>query len=249
VRSSRCADSSLLRIIGDDPSTPLATVEAGEIREAGASCCDPWARKGTLWTAVDAYGSVVGGARVSAPEAHGVSGCAELEFKRQGGPPGVGLYLSGPYMPRRTAEWEPNAKEMKDLAQMVTSLEAAMVPTPSSACSEDAVPVPIQQRALFFMTHGSRGRRSWAVVGGPLLVLARKQDDGRWVARSVDALAADKCSPGAYQPKAAFDIDGDGLPEVFVHFDWGDSFGELLFELDTEGALHQVAESVAGPTA
>jgi hypothetical protein len=108
---------------------------------------------------------------------------------------------------------------------------------------------PFAQRALFFsFEHDQTVPLHYAVVGGPLLLVARLQADGRWVARDLSSAPTDTCMPRAYEPRAVFDITGDGEPEIFVHEDLGDSFGDLMFGYQFNG-FRLVATAVGGSTA
>jgi len=257
VVNPACRDQGAVRIIGEGPATPFAIVKNGKVSEAGMACCAQWARKGTRWKTVDAFGAVVGEAEISGGEGYDVSQCYELSFTKKKGSMGVGLYLDGDYAAPKSAAWTPNDAEKNSLAKIVSSLEAAMVPNAVWDCGKipGIKPLkPLADRALFFTmpNDNSTATVKWAVVGGPILVMARIQSDGKWVARHVESYGADACQHRAYEPRAVFDIDGDGRPEVFLHFDWGDSFGDQMLTLGQagfEGRWIEVAQSVGGSTA
>jgi len=177
----------------------------------------------------------------------------ELGFALKKGKAGVGLFVdtsaasAGQWHAPKSAAWLPSDAEKIALHKLVTDLERATVPQASYVCDPKPA-AAFSSRELFFEARSAR----WAVVGGPILVIARLQKDGRWIARHVDATHTDSCSPRARTPRAAFDMDGDGSPEVVVHEDFGDSFGDVVLTLDDagfEGAWIVASEAVAGSTA
>jgi hypothetical protein len=255
-KNAACHDQDAIRFLGEGPSTPLAVVSKGKIASAGQACCAPWAKKGTRWKTLDAFGRVVGEAEITGGEGYDVTQCYELELSTRKGAPGVGLFVSGDYAPPKSVEWTPTDVDRGALAKLISGVEVATVPTPPIPCSAKAGPLPLAKRALFFTLpklQDDDGKPSrWAVVGGPVVTVARLQKDGRWVARYIDAFGSDGCLPRAYEPRAVFDADGDGRPEIFLHQDFGDGFGDVVLGLDPlgfEGAWRTVAKGVHGSTA
>ncbi|MGZ3473078.1 MAG: hypothetical protein ACXWUG_01415 [Polyangiales bacterium] len=261
VKDKACHDQGAVRFVGDEPSTPLAMVKKGKIMEPGQHCCAPWARRGSRWKTLDAYGQVIGEAELAGGEGYDVSQCYELGYTLKKGKAGVGLFVDTsehPWKAPKSAAWAPTDAEKIALHKVVTDLEHAMVPQASWSCDPKVVALPFSARELFFTApkgyedaDGDKAVR-WAVIGGPILVIARLQKDGRWVARYVDASFTDSCTPHAYTPRAAFDMDADGTPEIVVHEDFGDSFGDTVLTLDRagfEGKWVVASEAVAGSTA
>ncbi|MBI2393665.1 MAG: hypothetical protein HYV09_29070 [Deltaproteobacteria bacterium] len=254
VVDKACKDQGAVRIIGSEPSTPFAVVKSGVVDSAGEACCAQWARKGARFKTVDAFGAVVGEAEISGGEGYDVSQCYELTFKTTKGAGGVGLYLDGGYKQPKSAAWTPTDAEKAALAKTIASLESVMVPSPSYECKPSPAR-PLADRVLYFNTRDFDEMKSvplrWAVVGGPLLSFAQLQADGKWVARHVHH-GSDGCHMRVFQPRAAFDVDGDGRAEVFVHEDYGDSFGDIMLSVDLQGfpiKWMTVAAAVSGSTA
>ena len=253
VKNNKCHDKGSVRLIGTDPSTPFAVVRKGAIESAGQACCAQWARKGTKWKSLDAYGQIAGDATIDGGEGYDVTQCYELSFHETN--KGVGLFVDGPYKAPKSLAWTPSDGERAALAKVVATLEHTMVPTAPYACGPKKA-LPLAERSLYFTTKDLDGSNSlpvkWVVVGGPLMVIARLQADGRWIARDVDAFATNTCQTGAYQPRAVFDLNGDGSPELFIHQDFGDSFGDIALGLNGlgfEGRWVEVAAAVHGSTA
>ncbi len=252
VTNPACADQGALRILGDDPVTPFAYVKKGKLTEAGIECCAQWARAGSHWKSVDAYGAVVGEMEVTGGEGYDVSQCYELELTKTQGQKGVGLYLQGDYTPPKSVIWAPKATERAALAESIVQLEKQMVP--KSEYTECEAARPFAERVLYFDKGNSNDsvREKWAVVGGPLLVVARLQGDGKWITRYVDTFGSSSCALRTYQPRAVFDADADGVPEIFLHYDYGDGFGDAMLGYvftGFEGKWETAAISVGGSTA
>jgi hypothetical protein len=244
IKNKQCHDKGAVRLIGSDPSTPFAVVNTkGDIDSAGDACCGQWARKGTHWKSVDAYGQIVGDTIISGGEGYDVTQCYELSFDTKKGKPGVGLYLDGPYKQPKSVAWTPSDNERASLSKLVATLEHSMVPTAPYTCTPEK-PLPFAERSLFFTVDKER----WAVVGGSMLTIARLQDDGRWIAKETDATTSNTCMPRAFLPRAVFDINADGQPEIFVHQDFGDCFGDIALGLSANRWL-EVAAAVHGSTA
>ena len=234
VRDPACRDRKAHRWIASDPATPLAIVDS-EVREAGDRCCAPWARTGARWRAVDASGQIAGEVRIAGGEGYDVTQCYELEFAATSGSLGVGLFVeaSSGWRPPPPATWTPGADERKRLARLVRSLEGAMIPDPSYPCPGLERGLPLAARTLYFTRPSASGTRErWAVVGGAMLIVARLQAGGRWVATHTDTTASSICRTGTFQARAAFDMNGDGDPELVVHGDYLGSFGDHVLQAD-----------------
>ncbi len=241
--NKQCHDQGALRLIGSDPSTPFATIKKGAIASAGRACCAQWARKGSKYKSLDAYGQIAGDAEISGGEGYDVSQCYELTFSIKKGKPGVGLYVGSDYVAPKSAVWLPSDAEKVALAKVVGSLEQTMVPSADYPCTPQKT-LPLSERALYFHGNGAR----YAVVGGAMLIVARLQDDGRWIAHHTDNHGASTCMARTFMPRAVFDLNGDGRPELFFHEDFGDSFGDVALEQDGTRWV-RVAEAVGGSTA
>lgn len=246
VTNKQCHDKGAIRLIGSEPSTPFAVVnKKGEIDSAGDACCGQWARAGTKWKAVDAYGQIVGDTVISGGEGYDVTQCYELSFETKKGKPGVGLYLDGPFKQPKSVAWTPSDNERAALSKLVSTLEHSMVPNAPYTCGKDwPKALPINERTLFFLVE----KEKWAVVGGPMMTVAKLQDDGRWIARDTESSWSNTCMQRAYLPRAVFDINGDGKPEIFLHNDFGDAFGDIALGFEN-GRWLEVAAAVHGSTA
>lgn len=89
----------------------------------------------------------------------------------------------------------------------------------------------------------------YAAVGGRFLVIAKLEEPARWVATAL-LLRVGASDYVVYRPVAALDVDGDGVPELVVHWNGGDSWADVLYRLDDNGWNWElVAESVGGSTA
>jgi hypothetical protein len=261
VKDALCKDEGAHRWLGHAPITPMATVtKKGTIRSAGQHCCAPWATKGTRFVAVDAYGQPSGTVAIEGGEGYDVTQCYELSLKTVKGSVGAGIYVdeASGWKPPKSLEWKPSDKERASLAKLVSDLERAFVPSEKGyKCSAaDKVGLPIAQRSLFFAwkpKYGDGSTVKQVVVGGNILVVATLfEDEGRWVVRHLDSAYANDCLPKAYRPLAAFDMNGDGVPEIVFHEDFADSWSDEIIAPEDEGfdgRFRSVASGVHGATA
>lgn len=257
-KNKACHDDGAIRFVGEGPSTPMAVVKNGRIGDAGQACCASWAKVGGRWKALDAHGQIVGDVEVAGAEGYDVTQCYEMGFRTKKGAPGVGVYVQGDYKAPKSPAWAPTDAEKTALAKLVADLEKAMVPSATYDCGDGPkAPLPFAERALFFTmpktVEDAEGKVArWAVVGGPLLVVARLQKDGRWIARHTDAFGTNTCLQRAFRPRAVFDMNGDGRPEIVMHDDYGEAFGDFVLGLDPlgdEGKWEHVVDAVHGSTA
>lgn len=246
VKNAQCHDKGATRFVGSGPSTPLAMVKKGRIEEPGVACCAPWAVKGAVYKTLDAYGQIVGEASIAGGEGYDVSQCYELQWSTTKGKPGVGLYVDASFKPPKSVAWAPSAAEHVALQKTVDALEHAMVKAASYGCTPDK-PLALDERAQFFSFETDDRVGHFAVVGGPLLIVAELQKDGRWIAQSL-GLRTNTCQSRAYKPRAVFDMNGDGAPEIVVYEDLGDGFGDLVLGFEN-GGYRQIAAAVGGSTA
>lgn len=131
-----------------------------------------------------------------------------------------------------------------------------MVPEPTYDCDRhrDAGSrrggLPNDSGALFFRSVDAEGNaHQQCVIGGHLLIIAERQARGSWIATYVDAHGADACLPGFFTPKAVFDMNADGQPEIVVHTDEGAFFGDLIYIFENSGGWQISARGIPGSTA
>lgn len=234
---------------------PLAVSDRGEVREAGEGCCEAWSRIGGRWRSVDAWGRVVGEAVVKHRSYYDFARCYDLELSVRRGRAGV-VYASasGSWRAPASAAWPPTAPERAALHRFAADLERLVV------YGEAVLPVPpLRERLLTFRVPARKlGVESrtpppnptrFAVIGGRYLAIAALTPGGRWVLVHLEhGLTSDRRQL-LYRPLAVFDLDGDGLPEVVVHFSEGAFFGDEVLRLDPAFDRWQsVARSVMGST-
>ena len=118
-------------------------------------------------------------------------------------------------------------------------------------------PVPAGKRTMFFQfmspkhvslptavdAHGNpvEAPRHWAVAGGPILVVAYYGANGQWKVATVKrALGV----TDSYTPKAVFDMNGDGIPEIVVQSSDGPNFADNVLRFNPEAfSWEEAAES------
>jgi hypothetical protein len=240
----RCRDSRAGATRWLASHVPFLVTDSRGIHQMGQPCCRPWARAGSRWRAIDAYGAVVGHAVVNGGEYYDVSQCHELSLHVSSGSGGVGIFASeggGWRPPGRSLRHEASPAELAQLERFVAQAEQLLVKPEDFQSSPLR---PLRERTLFFEIKERKGY--FAVVGGHALLVAA-WNDGRWVLLHVE--------PGStqftYRPLAVFDLDADGVPEIVFHEDAQDSWEDVVLKSsDGDGELWgRVAESVGGSTA
>jgi hypothetical protein len=254
VADRRCKDrrAGATRWLDSNPHVPFFISARDRIESAPQACCAPWAVRGSRWRALGRYGEVVGTAEVVGGEGYDVTQCYELELKVVKGDAGVGIFASsgGDWRsPTRSARWEPTKDERASLLRMAGGL-ASLLDTPTWLHGTESWPMPLDDRILPFQIQPDpdRGQRGghFAAVGGRVLIIARL-DGGSWKLSYLDASIALAGGDGV-RPLAAFDIDGDAIPELIYHWNAGDGWADVVLRLDDSG-WGEVAESVGGSTA
>jgi hypothetical protein len=221
-----------------DPHVPLALVDGGEIRSVGVpgkTCgmASRWAKPGSRWSMVDAWGQVTGTREIQSTALYDVTRCREVAFKGDEGKAPRGLFVSedSDYTPVPKASWSPSEEERKRFEGFATSIEEMWVdkkPTGKVAA--------LEKRSMFFHVPASPGAKDkrptrWAVVGGPTLLMAYLGEHDHWKVASVEAPLG---LADSYQPVAVLDMNGDGVPEVVYHSSDGPTFGESVLSFDRE---------------
>jgi hypothetical protein len=258
VSDRRCVDRKpgTTRWLGSNPHVPFFIAVGDDISPAGSACCAPWAARGSRWRAIGQYGEVTGVARVTGGEGYDVTQCYELDLAMVSGVSGVGLFASekGNWKPpTQSARWEPTQHELDSLERMVGGLEALFEKPRWESQRESKPPKSsaLRERMLSFAIgpapeRGDRVER-FVAVGGRALIIARLDDKEGWKLSHVDLSFALDAVESIF-PLAAFDVDGDGVPEFIYHWNAGDSWADAILRFDDHGWT-LVAESVGGSTA
>jgi hypothetical protein len=255
VDDAACPDGGT-RWLGADPHVPMAIVSDGRIASAGQACCAEWSRPGAEWRAIDRYGRVVGRARVAAAEGYDATQCYELTLRTAEGEEGAGVYVSGGWTPPPSAEWPPTDAERASFFALAAHADA-MFEASGFVDESDRGPAPVADRTLFFRAPGSERDESaptrFAVAGGKALLVGALRPDGRWATSHLDAdMSLSGYAPAdAYRPLAAFDMDGDGAPEIVFHESDGPSWADVVLAMEPDDSgrpWSRVAESVGGAT-
>lgn len=252
VSDRRCADRTpgATRWLDSNPHVPFFIGADGDIESAGQVCCAPWAVRDSRWRAIGRYGEVTGVARIAGGQGNDVTQCYALDLKMVSGAPGVGLFASekGNWKsPAQSARWQPSLVETSGFQRLVTTIEA-LLDKPNWEPDPDAKPAPFGDRMVPFAikpdpSRGERGGR-FAAIGGRALILARLDEDGAWRLSYLDTSIAMGGGDGM-SPLAAFDVDGDGIPELIYRWNAVDTWADAVLRLDYHGWV-VVAESIGG---
>lgn len=209
--------------VASEPRVPLATVSHAKdgfsIRSVGlkGSTCGPsskWAKRGSKWIALDAYGQPIGTALVSGFDTNAETKCRELQFGRKSGKLGEGIYVSADskWAAGKSLEWSPTDAEKTSFDAFVHTMETHFT-------KEGADDTKAHSRALFFSSHR-------AVVGGALLIVARLDSDKVW--RIERLIPPGKESSSEFTPVGVLDMDKDGDAEIVYHASNGWEAGDAV---------------------
>lgn len=236
--------------VASEPRVPLATVTQAKdgmsIRSVGlkGSTCGPsskWAKRGSKWIALDAYGQPIGTAQVSGFDTNGETKCRELQFGRKSGKLGEGIYVSADsnWAASKSFEWSPDDAEKKSFDAFVQTMETHFT-------KDGADDAKAHSRALFFSTgeaaakddkdkasEGVSKRSRRAVVGGNLLIVARLDSDKVW--RIERLIPPGKESSSEFTPVGVLDMDKDGDAEIVYHASNGWEAGDAVMSQATAG--------------
>lgn len=235
---------------------PLAEVRDGRLHSVATpkhpcGLRASWSKKGSQWTALDAWGQVAGTLTVSGSEQHDGTGCHQVSFAEGTGKDGLGVFVSksSGYTPSASARWSPASDVVKRFEHLYASQATAWIDGKSPASAEHG-------KTLFFSLPKQEGspegapteRRPthWAVSGGRVLIVAYVGATGAW---KVGHVLAPTGKDDAYQPLAVMDMDGDGLPEIVVHEESSGVFNDRVLSFDA-GSMRweKSVESPGGAT-
>lgn len=249
--ATACSDRSPgnTRWLDSDPHSPFFVLADGVIEGTDRSCCASWAKKGTRWRAVGRYGEVTGVATIAGGAGFDPAQCFELGLKMASGVPGVGILASeqGSWQPpARSAAWTPTTAEMTGLRRQLGVIEAMLDLSPGGGPPQPAFREPVLPFEIKAdPQHNTKGGR-FVAVGGRAFIVARLDDRGRWKVSHLETSLASSGGPG-FTPLAAFDLDGDGAPELMFHWNNGESWGDTVMRFDFQGWTTE-ATSTGGST-
>lgn len=231
------------RFLGLAPHGPLARVDTRGGKRVVASpedgACTRWGKVGDIWRTLDRLGRVVGRSRVTGMERYDVTGCDELTLEPIEGPAGAGVFVVGAYQPLALDAWRPAKKAQRALDLLIHARDRKMK---EPAFTPSGVRAP--ERLGFETPDGVRRM----IVGGRALSVLRFER-GAWV-REHQADPNEEGGAERFQVVAVLDMDGDGAPEIVVHWDAGDSFNDFTLSLDpAKGSWRLIESGISGSTA
>ena len=248
--------------LDSNPHVPFSLVDKQTVHPAGEPCCRSWARKNSIWQAVDKWGKISGRLRLSDVDFYDVTNCVESQFELLSGNKGARLYFSGRgYRGSSNFSWQPTPRQRRALHSLWSqTVIATLVSSRRRAADSDAFPEIEMDNAkpqiMFFFTNGSGAnksvRRFWAVSGGPTMTIWWLTESG-WSLHSQLNGFSDEAAQfpwhGFYRPLAVFDINGDGVPNIVVHEDQMNVFWRDILLGLTGGKWQIIAGSTGGSTA
>jgi hypothetical protein len=207
------------RFLGKDPHGPLAVATGRRLDSPPDAACRTWAKKGSRWATLDAFGRVVGKARVATLERYDVTNCDEVTLKTVAGSAGVGLYVTGDYEPAKIERWKLSGMAWRELEDSIAKRDRAL--PKSSLTAEDP---PLRKRLLAWKTpSGDR----FAVVGGRALSVLLRSKNAWLVVHRITPIKAELAHADMYLPIGVLDMNGDGRTEIVVHERYLDAYGDF----------------------
>lgn len=255
-----CADESesITRWLAWRPRVPLAISDKEMLAPAGQPCCAPWARAGSRWQAVDAWGQVLGVASVGGGEGRELTHCFELEMTPESLEKRAMVFASqgGSWKQPAKVEWKPTPGEAAALDVEIEKADRVHI-DPELLQTRKELTAPNERPKLYFRLPAAVGGAGeddeqptlFAVVGGPVLVIAYVGQDGAWYFAHVASSLLTRTGPAApYAPVAVFDMDGDRYPEVVYEWTDGYVWKDVVLRVQpfVRTCWSNVAESVGG---
>jgi hypothetical protein len=243
--------------LASDPHVPLALVQGATFSSVGGdgrTCGDPgrWARIGSRWRALDAWGQIVGELEMRKTELYPVTGCREATMRRVSGTEGANLFVSADsaFTPRPSARWEPSSKQRGELHTLIGTLAKAMIPDREIAALGEAA-----FGTTFFTAPADPEvsmvqQARWAIVAGPVFIAARLSDTG-WKVMNVKGAVFDLGGSrrDVYRVVSIVDMNGDGVPEIVLRTNSSDWWADSVLSFDRWKGWIDVAESPGGSRA
>lgn len=225
------------RFLGKDPHGPLAVAIGRKLVSPPDAACRTWATKGSTWATLDAFGRIVGKARVEALERYDVTNCDELTMKTVAGSSGVGLYVTGDYEPAKIERFKLSVTAWRELEASIAKRDLAL---PKSSLTDPEL--PLAKRLLAWKTPG--GDR-FAVAGGRALSVLQRSK-GAWVeVHRITPSRAELAHADMYLPVGVLDMNRDGRAEIVVHERHLDAYGDFTLT-PARGSYRMVPAGISG---
>lgn len=230
-----------------DPHVPLAIVHEGTIKSAvesrghGCGKRSRWAKVGSTWRALDAWGQIAGSATVQFVDESDATGCAEVvfapKFHKNSGR-FVFVSADSAYVPPKSARWSPTASAHEGFEGL---LDATLEREPQNRQSERCTVIP--ERSRYFQM----GKKKLAVGGGEGGYVIAGWGGKSWTLESKQLTPASaKSTPACYRPVSVFDLDGDGAPEIVMRYFEADVWGDVVLAKNERGQWTVIADSPGG---
>ncbi len=211
------------------PAKPAAP-SALPVQATAPSVRGPGERPTDDWRVVDAWGQVTGSVTLRSSHLNQRTSCHEVSFEGEEGDEPYVLLVSedSSWKPSATLAWAPTKEERKHFYALTATLEKLWV----HGKLRGEVP-PLSQRVLFFQAPAPKWANEnhptrWAVVGGPILVVAYLDEHDHWKVANVQNSHG---MADSYQPIAVFDMNGDGIPEIIYHTSDGPLWDDRVMSL------------------
>jgi hypothetical protein len=243
--------------LASDPHVPLAIVDKEGFHDVGTrgkTCGSSkrWAKNGSHWQALDAWGQVTGQYEVGAADFYDVTACHELSLNAKTGTEGVGLFVSedSRWSAPKSVAVTASEAQRKAFAKFAFTVEQSWV---NAKVDEDG----LLGRTRFFQIPSLDKKdglpKNWAVSSGPVLVVAYETEHGGWKLAEVKKPFGflepmqKNPMPNAYRTVAVFDMNGDGVPEIVYRTSDEASYWDTVLKFDrASGTWSDAAASPGG---
>ena len=199
-----------------------------------------WAAIGSRWRALDEWGQVLAMRSVSRRSFYDVTGCAELTLSQEDESNRLTLYVSedSAWRPSPSPAWTPPASiqaSFEALARATIDDGNAGRRAVQRECTGMS-----RTTAFFASAAGKRYGVATSNVGFLVATL-----DGQSWAPVISKADLRRRAPfyTCYRPVSVFDMNGDGTPEVVLFHSMGESWGDVVVGMGSDGAWRIVAIS------
>jgi hypothetical protein len=245
------------RFLGANPHVPLAVVKDAEIASVASAgprkrCGDPelWAKTGSQWLELDAFGQVAGTHRIALAEYYDFTGCTEVHFKRTPRRDATHVFVSADskWKPAPSLQWKPDSDTERGFSRLLAAVGKGFREEDSAdTCTE------VANDRLYFTEKGpdKETARRFAVGGrnGGMQISMLDEKLSTWTSVFHEVQQPKSGFPSqCYRPIAVFDMNGDGAPEIIMRFSEGTFWGDVVYGRDASGKWKQLSVSAGGST-
>jgi hypothetical protein len=241
-RSSK-ADDAQIRFLGLNPHGPLVLLQRGTVASPTDSACRSWAQPDQRWNALDRWGTVVGKVKVTVLDRYDVTNCDEVYVDTVKGNQGAGIFVRGDYKAPASARATLSSSQRRQLRAIIAKRDKNVVALSKSHFAKSAA---FSKRMMTFVDRDGTKR---AFIGGVTASIYKLDINDVWKLEWTE-----KRTNGpnewviGFSPIAVLDIDGDGVPEIIYHSNFGEWYGDSTMHFH-HGKWRGLSAGIYGSTA